>query len=728
MKKLIVVLAVFSMVFSCFVCGCAQKEDSGNTITIKPTDYKKSDYEEMFSDPTTEFRWAAINHSILKVLESSGLTSLSNHAQNWIRTGQGGIVTNISFTKEYLDDPWAFDSLNKAAKVFRNKSINVWLYDEIGYPSGSAAGRTVEGHPEYVAKGLVCIRKTGEGLNPVTVNKDTDLMKLYHAYAVDASGSIIPATVNGDSVTFDGTEGEWSLYVFAEKKLYEGTHAENNGSQGGGGLWLNRDYINIMDKNAVAAFIDNTYKAYAEKYTYFDEVVGIFTDEPSLMEKYQNTNGQTFKYAQLSWVDGFDTEFEKMHGYSILDNLHHVFEGTSDTAKIVRVNYRQTVAELVSTNYFAQISQFCEENGTKLTGHGLLEENIYDHVLYYGDYMQSLREFDIPGVDSLWANPKKYLDYNVFMAVKYATSSGTIMGKDRLSMVEFCAPDISDPANITETEKKWIWTTLNLMYFNGITHVNSYFAIEYLGSDAKTYADYFARLGYISRQAKWDGEVALYYPVNTEQAYSAPSYSESINKSPNAGSINEVAKEMFKNQLDFTVVDNEFILEAEVKDGRLYTENVSFSVVCMPAVEVMPIEVLKKLNEFEAAGGTVVWIRTAPSLPDDLNDIEEFKTLTNGIETYATRAGVQKVKEAVEEKLKIEKATSTLYVGKYTLNGSPMYWLYNYNDVEKELTLTYEGINGFDIYDPRTGEITSVEGSTMTLNVGAYDAKIVIIR
>jgi hypothetical protein len=57
-----------------------------------------------------------------------------------------------------------------------------------------------------------------------------------------------------------------------------------------------------------------------------------------------------------------------------------------------------------------------------------------------------------------------------------------------------------------------------------------------------------------------------------------------------------------------------------------------------------------------------------------------------------------------------------------------MYWLYNYNGTVKSLTLTYEGATAFDIYDPKTGETTTVSGSTAQVNIDEYCAKIVIVR
>jgi hypothetical protein len=220
----------------------------------------------------------------------------------------------------------------------------------------------------------------------------------------------------------------------------------------------------------------------------------------------------------------------------------------------------------------------------------------------------------------------------------------------------------------------------------------------------------------------------MYYPINTNQAYSIPSYTATHNTTSSTNCINTLADKLFKAQMDFTVVDNQFILEAEVKDGVLFTENVSFTAICMPGVEVVPLEVLKKLQEFESTGGTVVWVNSVPSLPDDLDDIDEFKELCKDIKSVSETKALQTLSESTADKLEIKKTTSTLLVGRYILEDAPMYWLYNNNSAPKNLTLSYEGANGFDIYDPSTGEITTIIGDSMELTIEAYTAKFVIVR
>ena len=418
-----------------------------------------------------------------------------------------------------------------------------------------------------------------------------------------------------------------------------------------------------------------------------------------------------------------------MHGYSITDKYHLVFEGDSDEARIVRVNYRQTVGELVSESYFGQISDFCEENGTKSSGHALLEERVVAHAYYYGDLMQCLREMGIPGVDSLSAKTPAFMheDWPIFMAIKYATSATTLTGTDRMTMVELCFTDC-DGFPMSDGNKSILFKTMKTMAFMGITQYHSYVPLDQLGGKLKTFSDYFGRLSYISRNAVWSGEVGLYYPINTFQAYSKPTNSAAMNTPTYVSSISKTAIQLFENQQDFTVVDNEFILEATVENGKIFNDHVSFSVICMPGVEVLPLDVMKKLDQFEKSGGTVIWVDCLPNLADKVSESAELVSMVEGKYVMTYREAGTAAKEAVTDKLVIKRETPSLYVGRYTLDDAPMYWLYNTHDLDKSLTLTYEGAKGFDVYDPATGEITSYAGQSISVDIKATYAKLVSVR
>ena len=736
---------VFTLALSLLIlAGCSAKEISNPpvvttpevtvpkvtapevTTTISPVlpeGYNPDTYKELFSSPTSEYRWNQIVHATVPNYLNN-TTSFANSLRTMVQRGGGGYVFNVQFSKDYIDSQNAFKDLNNASKLIKDSGLEIWLYDELGYPSGAAGGRTAKDNPEYASQGLVYGVRNGSGKEPVTIDNDGKFFYFHSAYAIDESGELHPAEVTNDRVYFEGVSGDWILHVFAVKEFYEGTHAQTNGY--GGNNWVSRRYINIMDKNAVRAFINNTYKPYSEKFEYFDQVVGIFTDEPSLMEVYQHTGSKVHEFAQLSWCKGFDEKFEQMHGYSISDKLHLIFTSDSDEAKIVRINYRQTVAEMVAESYFSQIAQFCESHGTALSGHTLLEETIPYHAHYYGDLMKCLRKMTIPGVDSLSGYTNSFMneDWPIFMAVKYATSATTLEGKERLTMVELCATDFK-VFPTPSSEKRQIWNTMNIMFFEGITTINAYLPIDQAASDIKGMTDYFGRLSYMSRHAAWDGDIALYYPINTFQAYSKPSRTATLG-APSSNTISKVARAIYNAQLDFTVADNEFILEAEIKNGTLTNGNVSFKAICMPSIEAMPLEVLQKLINFEKAGGSVIWIDSVPAIPDSIADIPSFRELTEDLRAVDLSVAVSILKNTCGYNLSV--SSSNVMIGKYSLDNSTMYWVYNYSDKSNTVTINKNYANGYDVYDPVTGAIDAKPKGSLTVELGAGNAKLIVVK
>lgn len=684
--------------------------------------YDSKKFKDGFLCPASEHRWFSILHNVVNLYRKDK-DNFAQILQSIKDEGQGGLVTNIPMSKEYLDDPDAFSDLNEAVKMMLDAGLKFWIYDELGYPSCAAGGRTTLNHPEYIAKGIVYTKTEGQGYTKTEMLKEDDVLKLFCAYAVNEKGEIFDAEVSENKVVFDGTDGKWTLYVFSVKNFYEGTHAETNGF--GGTNWINRQYPDIMNKDAVGEFVNNTYKAYADNFKYFSESGAVFTDEPSLMEIYQHTGEKVFKYAQLAWTEEFCDKFEQMHGYRFEKKLHLIFEGDTDEAKIVRINYRQTVAELVAMNYFRQLSDFCEAHGTRSSGHMLLEEALSFHAFYYGDLMRCQREMTSPGVDSLngVCHSFMYPGWSTHTAVKVVTSVATITDKDRLSMVEFCAVDLPE---FNDSSADEIWKTASVMYFSGLTQLNGYFPFDLERRHRPNFGDYIGRIAYISKNSVWNGEVGLYYPINSHQAYTKPSFSAKRTAPEGASRIDFVSIELYKNRMDYTIVDNIFINEAKIENGTLTNGHASFKAICVPNAEAMPLSVLKKLIDFEKNGGKVVWIDRVPHLSDKLSELNELRSLTSALKVSTLEDAMKAVKAACSYPNDIESDASDLLVGKYTLDGAEMYWLFNKGNEDITVKIN-DGAHTYDVYDPFTGEIASVNAES-DVQISKFNTKFVVVK
>ena len=121
--------------------------------------------------------------------------------------GLGGVVCNVDF-REYLTSDEHWKTLVAGVESCAALGMVVWLYDEEGYPSGSAGGLVLQDNPAYEALELALDRK---GPDPLLV-----------------------------------------------RPAYEHTHASNN-------FHAARRYANLIDDRAVRCFVEKTHEAYWQR-------------------------------------------------------------------------------------------------------------------------------------------------------------------------------------------------------------------------------------------------------------------------------------------------------------------------------------------------------------------------------------------------------------------------------------------------------------------------------
>lgn len=68
--------------------------------------------------------------------------------------GIGGIVLTVSLT-DYLVNAHAWEVLHRGVVLAHDMGFKVWIYDEKGYPSGSAGGLVLKRTPSGEAEGHV---------------------------------------------------------------------------------------------------------------------------------------------------------------------------------------------------------------------------------------------------------------------------------------------------------------------------------------------------------------------------------------------------------------------------------------------------------------------------------------------------------------------------------------------------------------------------------------------
>ncbi len=134
-------------------------------------------FAERFASPPAEARILPILHTM--PLEAEGQDAWFDRAA---AQGFGGVATNVNF-QDYLKSEEHWSAFRRGLEAAQQRGMSLWLYDERGYPSGLAGGQTLEGHPEWEARGLLIAQVETAG-GPVSLDCPPGTPFLAAAYPV----------------------------------------------------------------------------------------------------------------------------------------------------------------------------------------------------------------------------------------------------------------------------------------------------------------------------------------------------------------------------------------------------------------------------------------------------------------------------------------------------------------------------------------------------------------
>ena len=446
---------------------------------------------------------------------------LDDFLEKLVRLGTGGIVTNVGF-QDYLISQRQWDILRYGIQKAADLGLRIWLYDEEGYPSGTAGGYVTRGNPENLVLGLACYSKVLQG--------PANIISRCRTAAAASSGPARCRSCNRDPpadfidlsgqldawqvLQWDVPEGEWTVMLMAERIMYEGTHSCNN-------VHALKPYINVLDPQPVQRFIELTHAAYARQLPpeLWQKVDAIFTDEPSFMTQYLPGVAGIYpgkvpvvdqplfsdRPPAVPWHANLPAQFQALVDYDLLPYVYAAFCSESDEACFIRQAYYSVITRLYTEAFFVQIQDWCHAHRIASSGHVLLEETLVDHVGFSGSLMALLRRMDLPGIDMLNSDPQEMLHRGSFMgeswlAAKVASSAAHLAGTAR----------IHSESSDWEQHNKGRFASLaerqgqgNLQYVMGINTLTSYFGWHELGEDAqRQYHDLHGPVGLAANRWK----------------------------------------------------------------------------------------------------------------------------------------------------------------------------------------------------------------------------------
>ena len=607
------------------------------------------------------------------------------------KKGFGGFFmhSGTGLKTKYMSDDW-MKAIRRAIEVANELKTEAWLHDEDRYPSGFSGGKTTEGKEKNLPIALLWSEDAS--------SLDKDILDKALAFTVKgANGKMKLIKEKPDELSGIGV-----FYEHIFTKGYPRYNGEN--------------YADLLNPEAVKFFLDNTHENYSKlfKYDFGKYMPGIFTDGPNVNRSMQYFENEDYTPFSFPWTTGFAKYFEKMHGYSPLDHLHHLINDSDDGFKF-RHDFWLAVNELFLETFTIPISSWCREHDILFTGHYPHENEFFKMILSGGSVMAHYEYLNMPGVN----NPG--CGTNNPQSLKQVSSVSNQLGQNRVIGKIFGSSGYS----LSFEDMKWIANFHNVLGINFLSP--QYVKYSMLGDskkdDPSTFSyhqpywekfrvinDYIARCSWAVSQGRDTASVLVIAPITS-------AYGSCNVNSTDGGEIlqsiehsyNKIIGELLAEHIAFDVGDERISCRhGSVSENILKVGNAEYKAVILPYSLTWKSSTLDLLGSFN---GQVIIMGVIPARVDGAlsercsallekeNVINIPDDPSNAVETIISRFG-RNVSVTHDD----GSEARTVFVNHRVEAAAHILFLANTERKERiNITLTVNALGGVVELDPATG-------------------------
>ena len=496
--------------------------------------------------------------------------------------GIGGYILHArkGLKTEYLSEEW-FDAIGFCLDKARQLGMNVWIYDESGWPSGFVEGRLLKDPANWVQYLRHEIR--------ASISEDMFNEPNCYIYVIEG----------GTARRLKKLEQASEYHI-----VYVCSHPA---------------FVDILDPNVVEQFIGQTHEQYYKRFkNYFGkELVGFFTDEP-----------QYFRYA-TPYTKKIRESFWKEYGEDVFDGLVYLFL-QNESAYSFRFRYYKQMNALYVHNFYKRLYDWCEEHSCKLTGHSVEENRLHTQMWGGAGVMPTYEYEHIPAVDWLSRN------IDCVINPKQIGSVAAQLGKKQVLTETFgCAGYDVTPRELARITHFQYVNGVNLMCQH-ISHYSmegarkhdcppAFGAYMPWWKDYKEFNDYFTRLGYLVANTQECVNTLVIHPMsNVYFTYDRSCSYESIRELEDA--FVALTEDLTRRGVCFHYGDAELIRKyGKVEGKKFIVGKYSYDYVVIPAMAGIESATAKLLREYLSSGGNVVLqgkpLQYLDGKREDLDDI-----------------------------------------------------------------------------------------------------------
>ncbi|MHC4741207.1 MAG: glycosyl hydrolase [Planctomycetota bacterium] len=615
---------------------CADSRTSAQTIEQTLTD---DQLYQQFIEPGPEYRgkpfWSW-NGKLEKdelirqihVLKEMGFGGFFMHSRTGLAT-------------EYLGDEW-FELINACADEAEKLGMEAWIYDEDRWPSGTAGGMVTE-NPDYRLK-FMSLRK-------LPAEKFAWKDDIVAAFACRLDGMAFSDCAR---ITKDTDPSEYTgktVLVFTIEEMEKSS------------FYNGQTYVDAMNRDATDEYIRLTHEQYVKKCggRLGKSILGVFTDEPhrgAVMCGFAISNKN--KFWMTPWTQKLPQAFEQKFGYDLIDRLPELFlQKEGEPVSQVKWHYMELTQQLFLDNFAKPVFDWCRANNMILTGHVLHEDTLTAQANMQGSLMRFYEYMDYPGIDLLTEGNKNY-----WIAKQLSSAARQLGQKWLLSELYGCT---GWQMNFKSHKDVGDWQTL--FGINIRCHHLSWYTMEgeakrdypasifYQSAWWKDYypvETYFSRLGFLLSQGTPVCDILVINPVESLWSQIHVEWAANI-VHPKAQRIKKLEKDyadlfgwLAGAQLDFDYGDEEMIARMYKIDKNPNGEPIlrigkaSYRVAVVGTMHTIRSSTLKILDEFQKAGGTVIFAGPAPKYVDALASKEAKSVAAGSLQAPFKREAVVK--------------------------------------------------------------------------------------
>lgn len=462
----------------------------------------------------------------------------------------------------YMGKEW-FEYYRFAIEQAQRLGLEIWIYDEDGWPSGFAGGKVSDLGEKYWAK------------------------KLTFSYKED---------------------GIYENIIACWRKTNSGYRTVNKNEARVGDLLCCceyvKNYVDVLSDKVVQAFIDSTHERYkAELGEYFGNVIkGMFTDEP--------------QYMDMPWSNEMPLFWKKEYDSDLLEQLYMLYIDCEES-RLFRTKYYALVGKLFYNSYTKNISDWCDANDLILTGHFAYEDGLVNQVTGNGGVMRHYKAMGMPGIDHLGDRTTSPV-----LCKQLSSVASQFSKPEVLSETFGCAG-----WQFSFEHLAWVWGRQSALGITKPSyHLAAYSITGRRKRDYPAFFSYnepwweeFAEmqswingLNTLMKEGKRVVDAIIISPLSSVAANYNSKKDEFI-----SSQYRLLLENMLNIQFDFELGDETLISEyGRVENEKFIVGDVSYKLVIVPFAESFNKTTVKLLKKFSDYGGMIWYIGEQPKLID----------------------------------------------------------------------------------------------------------------